>query len=104
MLFRAFVYRAFVIDFLADKISRFVALDIGVVSKGSAMSIDLNKAREIFIEAVGKVSADRWPAFLAERCGADAELRRHVEHLLQAHGEAASFLDKPTGASYLPDR
>jgi serine/threonine protein kinase/tetratricopeptide (TPR) repeat protein len=59
------------------------------------MNIDLNKAREIFIEAVGEVPAEQWEAFLSSRCGVDAELRRHVHHLLQAHVQAGSFLDRP---------
>src|SRR5262245_14589736 len=59
------------------------------------MNANLNKAREIFIEAVGKVPAEQWDAFLARSCGADAELHRHVKHLLQAHVEAGSFLEQP---------
>jgi tetratricopeptide (TPR) repeat protein/serine/threonine protein kinase len=59
------------------------------------MNIDLNKAREIFIEAIGKVPAERWEIFLSARCGVETDLRRHVEHLLKAHAEAGSFLDKP---------
>src|SRR5262245_37538169 len=59
------------------------------------MNIDLNKARELFIEAVGRVHPERWEAFLSASCGTDAELHRHVKHLLQAHVEAGSFLDRP---------
>src|SRR5262245_54509628 len=59
------------------------------------MNVNVHKAREIFIEAVGKVPAEQWDAFLAGRCGADAELHRHVQHLLQAHMEAGSFLEQP---------
>src|SRR6516165_1533593 len=59
------------------------------------MNIDLDKAREIFIEAVGKIPPERWEAFLSARCGEDVELRRHVHRLLQAHVQAGSFLDKP---------
>jgi WD40 repeat protein/serine/threonine protein kinase len=71
------------------------------------MNIDLNKAREIFIAALGKIPSAQWEAFLSEQCGGDAELHRHVQHLLQAHVEAGSFLERPvlepagTGA-YLP--
>jgi serine/threonine protein kinase len=59
------------------------------------MSFNPNKARAIFIEAVGKVPPEQWEAFLSARCGEDAELRRHVHHLLQAHVDAGSFLDRP---------
>src|SRR5829696_5197217 len=59
------------------------------------MNADLVKAREIFIEAVGRVPAHRWEAFLAERCGADEGLLAHVRRLLQAHAEAGSFLGRP---------
>jgi serine/threonine protein kinase len=59
------------------------------------MNIDLDKAREIFIEAVGRVPPERWEAFLSASCGPDAELHRHVKHLLQAHAEAGSFLGRP---------
>src|SRR6266540_2648846 len=59
------------------------------------MNIDLNTAREIFVEAVGRVPPEQWEAFVSARCGEDAELRRHVQHLLQAHVEAGSFLERP---------
>src|SRR5262245_57408776 len=59
------------------------------------MNVDLNQAREVFIEALGQIPAERWDAFLLARCGQQAELRRHVLHLLQAHQEAGSFLDLP---------
>jgi hypothetical protein len=51
------------------------------------MNPNVNKAREIFIEAVGKVPPEEWEAFVAARCGDDAKLHRHVKHLLQAHAE-----------------
>jgi serine/threonine protein kinase/tetratricopeptide (TPR) repeat protein len=59
------------------------------------MGIDLSVARQIFIEAVGRISPGQWEAFLSARCGEDDELRRHVHHLLQAHVDADSFLDRP---------
>src|SRR5262249_52569699 len=57
------------------------------------MSADLDRARAIFIEALGQVPPDEWAAFLAARCGDNAELRRHVHKLLQVHVEAGSFLE-----------
>jgi serine/threonine protein kinase/tetratricopeptide (TPR) repeat protein len=62
------------------------------------MSADINKARVIFIEAVGNIPAEQWEAFLVERCGADGDLHRHVLHLLRAHVEAGSFLERPAVA------
>jgi WD40 repeat protein/serine/threonine protein kinase len=59
------------------------------------MNADINKAREIFIEAVGKVPPEQWESLLVARCGDDAELYHHVQHLLRAHQEAGSFLDHP---------
>jgi len=38
------------------------------------------------------------PAFLAEACVGDPELRREVESLLAALGEAPGFLDRPAWA------
>jgi serine/threonine-protein kinase len=49
------------------------------------------KAREVFLAAV-QMAPEAWPAYLAEACGADEELRRRVANLLQAHQEAGSFL------------
>src|SRR5262249_48431851 len=66
---------------------------------GEAMSAGLDRARAIFIEALGQVPPEEWEAFLAARCGDDAELRRHVYKLLQAHVEAGSFLDRPAVAA-----
>jgi serine/threonine protein kinase len=62
------------------------------------MSASINKARELFIEAVGKVAPEQWDAFLAERCADDVELHRHVQHLLRAHVEAGSLLERPAVA------
>src|SRR5262245_25383377 len=59
------------------------------------MNIDINKARDVFVAALGRIPPSEWDAFLIERCGADVELRLHVQHLLQIHVEAGSFLDAP---------
>jgi serine/threonine protein kinase len=61
------------------------------------MPADLQKARELFLHAVGKLPPERWDAYLAESCGGDAELERQVAHLLRVHQEAGSFLDRPAG-------
>src|SRR5262245_41126696 len=66
------------------------------------MNADLARVRAIFIEALGQVPPEEWEAFLAARCGGDAELRRHVHKLLLAHVEAGSFLDRPAVAAEGP--
>jgi serine/threonine protein kinase/tetratricopeptide (TPR) repeat protein len=52
----------------------------------------------VFAAAAQKPSAER-AAYLDEACGSDAELRRKVERLLQAHDAAGDFLDAPADRS-----
>jgi serine/threonine protein kinase len=59
------------------------------------MPKDPHRARELFLHAVGKLPPARWSSYLAEACGGDTELRRQVEHFLQVHREAGSFLERP---------
>jgi serine/threonine protein kinase len=59
------------------------------------MPEDLQRARELFVHAVGHVQPEQWDAYLTEACGADDALRQQVVHLLQVHREAGSFLDRP---------
>src|SRR6266581_3386388 len=59
------------------------------------MPADLQKAREMFLHAVGKLPPEQWDGYVMEACGADAELQQKVGHLLQVHREAGSFLDRP---------
>jgi WD40 repeat protein/serine/threonine protein kinase len=59
------------------------------------MPADLQKARELFLHAVGKLPPEQWDRYLAEACDTDAELHRQVAHLLQVHREAGSFLEHP---------
>ena len=47
---------------------------------------DTAKVRSIFLTAVERYSAEKWPAYLDGACGEDAELRERVERLLGAHG------------------
>src|SRR5262245_18639057 len=61
-------------------------------------------ARDIFLETLERVAADR-PAFLDEACGADAALRQRVEALLRAHDDPEAFLsDAKPGASPAQER
>src|SRR2546421_7520429 len=62
------------------------------------MPADLQKAREVFLHAVGKLPPSEWGGYVGEACGGDAELEQQVGHLLQVHREAGSFLDRPAAA------
>src|SRR6266849_4104147 len=59
------------------------------------MPADLQKARELFLHAVGKLPPEQWEGYVAEASGSDAELRQQVAHLLEVHREAGSFLEAP---------
>ena len=59
------------------------------------MPADPQRARDLFLHAVGKLPPEEWDAYLAEACGLDAELKGHVLHLLEVHREAGSFLERP---------
>src|SRR5438105_659870 len=62
------------------------------------MPADLQKARELFLHAVGKLPPEQWDGYVAEACDGDAELAQQVGRLLQVHREAGSFLDRPAAA------
>ena len=51
------------------------------------MSMDPNRAKAVFLEAVENHGPDQWPAFLDQACAGRPELRGRVEELLQAHRE-----------------
>jgi eukaryotic-like serine/threonine-protein kinase len=59
------------------------------------MPTDLQKARELFLHAVGKLPTEQWDGYVAEACGKDSDLAQQVRCLLQVHCEAGSFLDAP---------
>src|SRR5262245_3827050 len=59
--------------------------------------MSVNQARALFIELVAQVPPERWDRQLAERAGADDDLRRKVAALLSAHRQADSFLERPAG-------
>jgi serine/threonine protein kinase/WD40 repeat protein len=60
----------------------------------------LNVVESIFIAALEKETPEARAAYLAEACAADADLRRCVERLLNAHARADSIL--PAQAPGLP--
>ena len=49
----------------------------------------------IFAQAIECASAEEQAAYLDRACAGDAELRRRVEKLLNAHFRAGSFLESP---------
>jgi eukaryotic-like serine/threonine-protein kinase len=60
-----------------------------------AMPADLQRARELFMHAVGHLPPERWDSYIAEACGTDVELERQVKHFLEVHRKAGSFLEQP---------
>jgi serine/threonine protein kinase len=55
--------------------------------------------REIFLAALKKSSATERAAFLEQACGADANLRGHINALLVEHDQLGSYLESPAAAS-----
>ncbi len=58
------------------------------------MSVDLPRAREIFLHAVEGHSPEQWPGYLDLACAGDADLRQRVEALLRAHCDTAGIVDQ----------
>jgi serine/threonine protein kinase/tetratricopeptide (TPR) repeat protein len=58
----------------------------------------MQRARELFLHAVGHLPPESWDSYVAEACGPDAELEQKVKHFLQVHREAGSFLEQPAPA------
>ncbi len=54
----------------------------------------------IFCAAIEIDSADQRQSYLHRTCGEDAELRRQVERLLQAHYRGGSIMDAPAHALF----
>jgi WD40 repeat protein/serine/threonine protein kinase len=65
---------------------------------GAAMPADPDKARDLFVHAVGQLTADQWEAYVGGACAGDPDLERQVGDLLRVHREAGSFLDRPAAA------
>ena len=62
------------------------------------MPTDLQKARDLFLHAVGKLPPEEWGGYVAGACEGDVDLEQQVGRLLQVHREAGSFLDRPAVA------
>src|SRR6516162_10417110 len=60
----------------------------------SAMSTS-SSAESIFFAALGKTRPAERAAYLDEACRDNADLRRQVERLLDAHPKVGSFVEEP---------
>src|SRR5687767_10166572 len=58
------------------------------------MPADPKRVQSLFLVAIERTAEDR-PAALDAACGGDADLRRRVIALLDAHESAGSLLDRP---------
>ena len=59
------------------------------------------RANEIFASVL-ELPAEQRQAHLDQACAGDNELKRQVEALLAAHGQAGSFLDPPANPADIP--
>jgi tetratricopeptide (TPR) repeat protein len=67
------------------------------------MSARWEELQRVFDQAVERTPELR-PAFVAEACGDDLELKRNVEALLRAHEAAGRFLETPAGGGMQTER
>ena len=65
------------------------------------MTIDTNRVKEIFLQAVDLTDAAARAVYLDRVCGGDTGLRARVETLLRSHDPEGSFLGTP--AAIVPD-
>ena len=59
------------------------------------MNIEPGQVKRIFLHAVENCARGEWGAYLDQACGENAELRRRVLVLLDAHETADSLIDLP---------
>ena len=59
------------------------------------MPADPNRVRDVFLAAV-ELPPDQRPAYLAEACRGDADLRAEVDRLLAANADPDSILEPPS--------
>lgn len=60
----------------------------------SAMNVDPQQVKAIFLETVEKHTPESWDSFLHNACDGNAELRHQVEVLLDAHRRAGTYLEQ----------
>jgi eukaryotic-like serine/threonine-protein kinase len=65
------------------------------------MAHDDGSHDSIFCGAIEIASSEERDAFIARACGSDAELRRQVTRLVDAHFQAGSFLESPPESATL---
>src|SRR5437870_4409781 len=68
------------------------------------MPADSQKARELFLHAVGRLTPEHWDGYVSEACAGDADLEQQVQRYLQVHREAGSFLESPAVGLLAPLR
>ncbi len=66
------------------------------------MSSQPQKAKDIFVDLVGKVPPDEWDERIASACEGDVELSNRVRALLRAHADPGTFLDEPAAGIPAP--
>jgi WD40 repeat protein/serine/threonine protein kinase len=64
---------------------------------------NLTAVESIFTSALAKATPEELGAYLNQACGPDAELRRHVERLLEADGRAEGFLNGSAPAATMDE-
>ena len=63
---------------------------------------EMSPAETVFFAALDRADPAERAAYLDEACGADAELRRRVDRLLEAHPQVGSFLQEDAAAHPSP--
>ena len=59
------------------------------------MNLDQENVDTILCHAIEIETDEQRAAYLTEACGSDAELRSHIEQLIDDHFAAGSFLERP---------
>ena len=65
------------------------------------MKVEPGQVKGIFLHAVEDCAPGEWGAYLDQACGENAELRRRVMILLEAHQTADSLIDPPESTATL---
>ncbi len=66
------------------------------------MSAPLQHVKAIFLDAVERFGPDEWSPYLDQACGDDADLRREVKVLLEAHCDGGGLIDAGAPQALLP--